>query len=182
MWQEVRSLALFSPAEQGLYEEQILRRVENDTDSFKKCPKCSLLVQRLDVEDFSTKCPACPENRGNPYWFCWSCMRRWRGRSLHGAGCKRKSCKMVALLLSCPLITDPLLSVNGCPVVRACPQCKALISHTGGCKYVNCRNCANRFCYRCLEKYTVCYNAKPSCYHEASCAKPMVPRQTFTSE
>ncbi|XP_078056925.1 E3 ubiquitin-protein ligase RNF19B-like [Mustelus asterias] len=178
-WQEVRSLALFSDLEQRRYEEKISQLTENDTESHKKCPRCGLLVERL--EDDCVECPACPGNKGQPYRFCWGCERKWQGAAPQEGGCKRKSCNMVALLISCPSISSPHLSVNGCPVVRACPNCKALISHAGGCKYVSCGNCANRFCYRCLETFTVCYGAKPQWYHVAACARPMAPRQTLPS-
>ncbi|XP_038642919.1 E3 ubiquitin-protein ligase RNF19B-like [Scyliorhinus canicula] len=180
-WQEVRSQLLFSDSERRCYEEKVSRLAKGDAEFHRKCPGCGLLVQRLDAEDYCGECPACCGNGGKTYQFCWSCTREWRGESPQGAGCKRETCSMVALLLSCPSINNPLVTVNGCPVVRACPDCRTLIAHAGGCKYVTCRNCSNCFCYRCLETYTACYGAKPQWYHVASCAKPMAPRQAFLS-
>ncbi|XP_067879703.1 E3 ubiquitin-protein ligase DDB_G0292642-like isoform X2 [Heterodontus francisci] len=180
-WQEVRSLALLSEGEWKQHEEQVAQLTKDDTESYKKCPGCSLLVQRLDAENLCVECPACCKRSGAPYRFCWSCMRKWTGQSPQGGSCKHKSCSTVALLLSCPVINNSALTVDGCPVVRACPDCKTLISHAGGCKFVHCKNCNNRFCYRCLENFSACYNAKPEWYHFALCAKPMAVRQTFSS-
>ncbi|XP_067828195.1 uncharacterized protein [Heptranchias perlo] len=180
-WQEVRRLVLLTEKEQKYYEEKISQLTKDDTESYQKCPRCSLLVQRLDLENLCVECLACSEGRGTRYQFCWGCTREWKGPSPRDDCCENKSCRTVALLLSCPEINNPGLTVHQCPLVRACPICKSLVSHTGGCKYVKCGNCANRFCYRCLEKFTVCYHANPNCYHSPSCAKPMAARQTFSS-
>ncbi|XP_060710651.1 uncharacterized protein DDB_G0292642-like isoform X1 [Hemiscyllium ocellatum] len=181
-WQELRRLELFPESDQKLFEEKISRLTESDTRYYKKCPKCKRVVQRVDLEERFVECPACPGNTGKPYRFCWDCLRRRNRRLAQGEACKNKDCSLVALLQSCPTISDPLLTVHGCPSIRACPACRVLVSHRGGCKYVYCRSCGHSFCYRCLEKRTVCHAAKPEWYHVARCAKPRAPRQTVLTK
>ncbi|XP_020384268.2 E3 ubiquitin-protein ligase RNF217-like isoform X2 [Rhincodon typus] len=182
LWQELRRLELFPESDQRLFEEKISQLTEQDTRYCKKCPRCNRVVQRTDPEELFVECPACPGNMGKPYWFCWNCLRRRNRRLAQGEACKNNDCSLVALLQSCPTIDNPLLTVHGCPTVRACPNCKVLISHIEGCKYVNCVSCGLSFCYRCLEKRVTCYNAKREWYHVAQCVKPMAPRQMFSAK
>ncbi|XP_059831049.1 cullin-9-like isoform X2 [Hypanus sabinus] len=146
------------------------------------CPGCKSLLQRLDLTNLCMKCPFCSETKGETFQFCWACLRKWKGGSGQGDSCANESCHIVALLQSCEEILNPALTVNGCPSVRACPQCKALVAHSGGCKYVTCRNCANCFCFRCLDSFNACSGARPNWYSRAKCEKPKAARQTFASE
>ncbi|XP_072904950.1 E3 ubiquitin-protein ligase RNF217-like [Hemitrygon akajei] len=181
-WQEVRSLHLLTKRDQLLYEKKLSQMMSRITDTYKKCPGCKSLLQRLDLTNLCMKCPFCSETKGEAFQFCWACLRKWKGGSWQGDSCANESCHIVALLQCCEEILNPALTVNGCPSIRACPQCKALVAHSGGCKYVTCRNCTNRFCFRCLESFNACYSAQPNWYHRARCDKPKAARQTFASE
>ena len=46
---------------------------------------------------------------------------------------------------------DPNSAAFGCPFFRACPGCKALLTHDGvGCSNITCPHCDKGFCFRCL--------------------------------
>ncbi|XP_069771459.1 E3 ubiquitin-protein ligase RNF217-like [Narcine bancroftii] len=180
-WQEVRALSLFSSRDQVLYERKLAQMTRDNKESFKKCPGCRSLLQRLDTENLCMECPVCSLKDGKAFQFCWACLSQWEGPSPQGGSCADKSCHVVALLQSCTVITNRSLSVHGCPSIRACPICRVLMVHSGGCKYVTCTNCSTCFCFRCLDKYSDCYNAKPNWYFKPNCEKPLAARQTFAS-
>ncbi|XP_032872645.1 probable E3 ubiquitin-protein ligase RNF217 isoform X2 [Amblyraja radiata] len=182
-WQEVRALALLTTSDQTRYETKLLRMSRVKTESYKKCPGCWRLLQRLEVEDLHVVCPQCTRTGGEAFRVCWSCGRQWRGPAPGGgAHCSDRSCPTVSLLQSCPPIDGPSLAVNGCPSIRACPRCRALVAHAGGCKYVRCGPCSFRFCYRCLEPSKLCQQAKSGSYFLAKCGKPFAARQSFPLE
>ncbi|KAJ8306720.1 hypothetical protein KUTeg_015761 [Tegillarca granosa] len=52
------------------------------------------------------------------------------------------------LLRTCP--RKEIIGLTGCPSVRACPNCKALIEHTQACKQMDCMSCHTKFCFICL--------------------------------
>ncbi|XP_067880124.1 potential E3 ubiquitin-protein ligase ariadne-2-like isoform X3 [Heterodontus francisci] len=115
------------------------------------CPDCNFLVQRVDLQSLCVECLFCSNARGKLYQFCWDCLREWKSPASHSTDCGNKSCTITAMLLSCPLIEAPDIEVHQCPVVRACPNCEALVSHClEGCPQVECPNCFHSFCYRCL--------------------------------
>ncbi|XP_051900444.1 E3 ubiquitin-protein ligase RNF144A-like [Pristis pectinata] len=180
-WQEVRAVALLTNRDQSLYEKKLSWMTRDNTESFKKCPGCSSLLQRLDLENLCMECPLCSETRGETFQFCWACLSKWKGASPQAGSCTDESCHIVALLQGCALISNRALTVHGCPSIRACPSCRVLLAHSGGCKYVTCKNCSNHFCYRCLDSFDVCYTAQPNWYHQPRCAKPLAARQTFAS-
>ncbi|XP_078056923.1 E3 ubiquitin-protein ligase ARIH2-like isoform X2 [Mustelus asterias] len=151
VWQEVCKLALFTTAERKSYEKKLMEQIKDDTASYRKCPGCNLLVQRVDPENLCVECLSCSNAKGKLYWFCWDCMREWKSPASLSTDCGNKSCTTTAMLLSCPLIDAPHLEVYQCPVVRACPNCETLVSHCQeGCPQVECPNCFYEFCYRCL--------------------------------
>ncbi|XP_067880123.1 E3 ubiquitin-protein ligase RNF144A-like isoform X2 [Heterodontus francisci] len=151
VWQEVCKLALFSEEERECYEQKLVELTKDDTASYKKCPDCNFLVQRVDLQSLCVECLFCSNARGKLYQFCWDCLREWKSPASHSTDCGNKSCTITAMLLSCPLIEAPDIEVHQCPVVRACPNCEALVSHClEGCPQVECPNCFHSFCYRCL--------------------------------
>ncbi|KAG6922327.1 hypothetical protein G0U57_002859 [Chelydra serpentina] len=62
-----------------------------------------------------------------------------------------------------PQINASTSTVHGCPALRACPGCRALVSHTQrGCPTVWCAQCPCSFCFRCL-KVGYCGYGSPQC-------------------
>ncbi|XP_048379963.2 uncharacterized protein LOC125448605 [Stegostoma tigrinum] len=151
VWQEVCKLALFTEEERDCYEKKLIELTKDDITSYKKCPDCNFLVQRMDPESLCVECLSCSNAKGKLYQFCWECMREWKNPASRNKECGNKSCSITAMLLSCPLIEAPSIAVHQCPVVRACPNCETLVSHCQqGCPLVTCPNCFYEFCYRCL--------------------------------
>ncbi|XP_002734183.1 uncharacterized protein LOC100374165 [Saccoglossus kowalevskii] len=52
------------------------------------------------------------------------------------------------ILKECPKNTIGYIS--NCPTIRACPACKMVIEHNGGCNEMVCR-CGHKFCFICLQ-------------------------------
>lgn len=84
------------------------------------------------------------------FQFCRACQREWPQNASNYA-CTLSNCALRAALLSDTKISDPHSSVRGCPFFRACPGCKALLTHSGiGCPNITCPHCNTWFCFRCL--------------------------------
>ncbi|XP_048402990.1 probable E3 ubiquitin-protein ligase RNF144A-A [Stegostoma tigrinum] len=150
-WQEVRKIAQLTQEECRSYEAQLHSIMKPKAKSYKKCPSCSLYVQRMDPEMLSVQCLPCSEKSDKSFQFCWECLREWKNADGQSDSCGNKSCSLTALLLSCGTIKQKRSEVYGCPKVRACPKCETLTQHClSGCPDVLCPNCHHQFCYRCL--------------------------------
>ncbi|CAM2110522.1 unnamed protein product [Caretta caretta] len=72
-------------------------------------------------------------------------------------------CLLQTALDEAPKISNCSSTVHGCPALRACPGCGALVSHTQkGCPTVWCAKCPCSFCFRCL-KVGYCGYKVPRC-------------------
>ncbi|XP_067399035.1 E3 ubiquitin-protein ligase ARIH2-like [Emydura macquarii macquarii] len=150
LWQEVCKLGLFSDEERATLETQILAQ-EAARGSYRQCPRCQNLIQCLEPTTLRTPCLPCSQRAGKLYCFCWGCRTDWTGPPPQGDSCSNPQCSLQAALYDSPEIQAPGSSVHGCPSLRACPECHALVSHTGqGCSMVECPECWMEFCYRCL--------------------------------
>ncbi|XP_067113695.1 E3 ubiquitin-protein ligase RNF144A [Osmerus mordax] len=115
------------------------------------CPRCKNTGARK-VSGQLAVCRSCSPFMRRVYQFCWACRREWTGQAGSGV-CPRPDCALRAALLSSEVIRNQSRSVNGCPFFRACPGCKALLTHTGlGCPNIVCPQCGKSFCFRCLKE------------------------------
>ncbi|XP_046876257.1 E3 ubiquitin-protein ligase RNF144A isoform X2 [Hypomesus transpacificus] len=114
------------------------------------CPRCKNTGARK-VSGQLAVCHSCSTFMRRVYQFCWACRREWTGQAGSGV-CPRPDCALRAALLSSEVISNQSSSVNGCPFFRACPGCTALLTHTGdGCPQIDCPECGEIFCFRCLK-------------------------------
>ncbi|XP_066578706.1 uncharacterized protein LOC136768407 isoform X2 [Amia ocellicauda] len=173
-WREIRDLKGLPESELSALEVRVEQLVQCRPDLYKMCPSCAHILKRASESTGTprlyTQCPRCA-----PHLFCWECHSPWGAPD---STCPNASCAVVATLLSCPTVTDPLSQVRGCPLFRACPKCHALILHHSGCKYVCCKSCFYNFCFICLESSKKCREAK-ELYFSLKCKKPRAARQTF---
>ncbi|XP_065430475.1 uncharacterized protein LOC103307036 isoform X2 [Chrysemys picta bellii] len=103
-----------------------------------------VLVQVLDPGTPRTPCLPCSQRAGELYCFCWGCHMDWKDPS--------SQCLLQAVLYNAPEIRASGSSVHGCPLLRACPECHTLVSHTElGFPLVACLEYCMAFCYRCLK-------------------------------
>ncbi|XP_036404327.1 uncharacterized protein DDB_G0292642-like [Megalops cyprinoides] len=179
-WEQLQELMQLSQDHLAKHQKRVDQIVEACPENYKKCPTCSSILKRpLDSAGQPCqfcRCPRCPQSH-----LCWSCLSPWCFPSEAGAGhCGNRSCDVVAVLLSCDTVTDPMSSVFGCPVFRACPKCHGLIMHTTGCKYVWCPNCDHNFCFICLQKASRCCRHEDM-YFSLSCKKQRAARQRFVT-
>ncbi|XP_038662020.1 probable E3 ubiquitin-protein ligase RNF144A-A isoform X2 [Scyliorhinus canicula] len=124
---------------------------------YRKCPVCSLYVQRMDADKLCVQCLPCSEKSKKTFQFCWGCQREWKNTDMQSNNCGNESCSLTALLLGCGTIKKMASEVRGCPKIRACPNCETLAQHCmRGCPDVKCPNCRYRFCFRCLELNGCC--------------------------
>ncbi|KAG7464618.1 hypothetical protein MATL_G00167340 [Megalops atlanticus] len=117
-----------------------------------QCPRCHQQGVKPSGGQ-RAKCVSCSKDLGRVYRYCYACKRQWpRGRTRENS-CTLPGCEIRAALLSSETITNPLSCVHGCPFFRACPCCKALLTHTGqGCPNIMCPHCGLEFCFRCLRR------------------------------
>ncbi|KAL2094906.1 hypothetical protein ACEWY4_009625 [Coilia grayii] len=119
-----------------------------------ECPRC---LQRdcHVVDGHRSVCGLCSKSLRRVYQFCWACRREWprAGSQCLGSACPLPGCAKRASLLSGETILDPSSAAFRCPFFRACPSCKALLTHNGvGCRYITCPDCSTEFCFRCLHQ------------------------------
>nr|XP_055053959.1 potential E3 ubiquitin-protein ligase ariadne-2-like [Misgurnus anguillicaudatus] len=115
-----------------------------------KCPGCNQSNIRK-LEGQRAVCMSCSKTKRRVFQFCWACQREWPRDASTTDSCMLPNCALRAALLSVKQIDDPRSSAKGCPYFRACPRCKALLTHNGqGCPKITCVNCRTMFCFRCL--------------------------------
>ncbi|XP_060768150.1 E3 ubiquitin-protein ligase RNF19A [Neoarius graeffei] len=114
-----------------------------------KCPGCHEEVVP-NSEGQCVVCKLCSKQKRRVFRFCWDCQREWPRKTSPNI-CTRSNCALRAALLSDKRISDPHSSAKGCPYFRACPGCRALLTHNGqGCPNITCPTCHTEFCFRCL--------------------------------
>ncbi|XP_056312977.1 E3 ubiquitin-protein ligase lubel-like isoform X1 [Danio aesculapii] len=120
--------------------------------STAKCPSCaSSDVGVLDSQ--RAVCGYCSKVNRRVFQFCCDCQREWPRDASSTSACMLPDCALRAALLSDTKISDPFSSARGCPFFRACPKCKALLTHNGkGCPNITCPHCHTYFCFRCLSR------------------------------
>ncbi|KAK7173362.1 hypothetical protein R3I93_003246 [Phoxinus phoxinus] len=117
-----------------------------------KCPICQQSdIGKLDGQ--RAVCRSCSKSKRCVFQFCLACQREWPRDSSTTNSCMLPNCALRAALLSDTKISDPQSSARGCPYFRACPGCKALLTHNGiGCPNIVCPHCGRGFCFRCLRQ------------------------------
>nr|XP_055055781.1 probable E3 ubiquitin-protein ligase RNF144A-A [Misgurnus anguillicaudatus] len=122
-----------------------------------KCPGCRRSrMKKLDGQ--RVVCRSCSKAKRRVFQFCWACQREWPREASSNDSCILPNCALRAVLLSTKQISDLQSSVRGCPYFRACPKCKALLTHDGdGCPNIVCPQCKEEFCFRCM---------RPECYDD----------------
>ncbi|XP_061089431.1 probable E3 ubiquitin-protein ligase RNF144A [Conger conger] len=119
--------------------------------SMLQCPRCQKCSGKK-IDSQRSVCSACSEELRRVYQFCSACRREWPKGMTGGSSCTLPGCAVRAALMSNQTITANTSSVFRCPFFRACPRCKALLTHTGwGCPNIVCPHCSTRFCFRCLK-------------------------------
>ncbi|KAK2911883.1 hypothetical protein Q8A67_004016 [Cirrhinus molitorella] len=141
--------------------------------SVPKCPSC----HQSDVGVLDGQCAVCrpcSKLKRSVFQFCLACQREWPRNSSTTSSCTLPNCALRAALLSDTKITDPHSSARGCPYFRACPVCKALLTHTGkGCPRIICPHCNTEFCFRCLRQQ--CFGSLGFLTHQLSFYEDIIP-------
>ena len=126
-----------------------------ESQDIQECPQCRTLCSRQSTDTPEVHCTICPKKGGNPFMFCWYCLKEWRNMGNHKV-CGNSSCmrESIETLMSCPKMN--FLDVNGktisIPKWRACPNksCSTLIEHVEKCNSMTCCKCRTEFCFTCL--------------------------------
>uniref|UniRef100_A0A674JA41 RING-type domain-containing protein n=1 Tax=Terrapene triunguis TaxID=2587831 RepID=A0A674JA41_9SAUR len=142
-------LLIYTNQVSGVQTSQLGWVVQSFVQSFSfKHSSSRVLVQVLDPGTPRTPCLPCSQRAGELYCFCWGCHVDWKDPSPQDESCSNPQC----LLYNAPEIQAPGSSVHGCPLLRACPECHTLVSHTElGFLLVACLEYCMTFCYRCLK-------------------------------
>ncbi|XP_028285601.1 probable E3 ubiquitin-protein ligase ARI8 [Parambassis ranga] len=175
-FEEVCKMALLTPKEKKQFKRSLAYNSYKENFGVQTCPGCMSSVQRKNKSNLRVRCKTCTAKRGRTFEFCWQCLREWKGPQRRSDRCDNDGCYNPALrtLAACPEMTfDHVSEVRGCPSVRACPTCGALLEHSRKhCKTIVCPRCTVKFCFVCLKLATKCDNL----YNV--CASGVAPRQT----
>ncbi|XP_029939831.1 uncharacterized protein LOC115382267 [Salarias fasciatus] len=181
-YEEVRRMALLTTEEIDYFENKLFNNIK-DLFNVKSCPGCKSTATRSDLTNLCVKCTVCTNDRGRPFFFCWQCLREWRGPSPRTDCCDNKDCfnKPLETLKNCPDMTFlDVKGVTGCPSIRACPSCGFLLGHDKArCKFLACARCREVFCFVCLKNKNICWKTS-NAYN--LCSSGVAPRQTSIPE
>ena len=143
--------------------------------SFKRCPQCKTLTERINEDHLQTECLVCSQTER--YEFCWCCMRKWKNSNSNkvcgNEDCDPTSMDIIHQLQSCNV--KEIHDIKNVPIMRVCPKCGVGIIHTSGSKHMICRLCNTEFCFVCLSIKirgswpTICGTWQTKC--------PVAPRQ-----
>ncbi|XP_056431560.1 uncharacterized protein LOC130369960 isoform X1 [Gadus chalcogrammus] len=175
-YQEVRRFALLTVEEMDHFEKELARIV---VAKFKACPGCKTYVERQALDNLCFRCTICEESSKPTHYFCWQCLRPWKGRGPRSDRCDNDDCsdKVLDLLKSCdPMTLEDVPGVGPCPSIRACPNCGMKVEHNQkACKNIVCPRCKVEFCFVCLKLKTKCCETSNS---YTACSSGVAPRQT----
>ncbi|XP_003449432.4 probable E3 ubiquitin-protein ligase ARI5 [Oreochromis niloticus] len=176
---EVWKMALLTPQETEHFRKKLAVNAALQTLITKSCPVCRSTVTRENGSDLNVLCEVCTADKGQPFEFCWQCLREWKGPRPRKDRCENDGCcnQSLKTLKECPDISfDSVKGVHGCPSVRACPTCGLLLEHSKRrCKSLPCPRCKVKFCFVCLKIFTECMKTSDP---YAACSSGVAPRQT----
>uniref|UniRef100_A0A8C5F0I0 RING-type domain-containing protein n=1 Tax=Gouania willdenowi TaxID=441366 RepID=A0A8C5F0I0_GOUWI len=178
-YDEVRIKALLTPEEKEHFEKTLAFNATKTNPDTKICPGCNTSVARRQLSNLSVNCRVCTKRTGQPFEFCWQCLKKWKGNRSRTDRCDNDGCCNEALktLKTCPVVIfQDIKDISSCPSIRACPTCGALLKHSGKmCKNITCTRCKIQFCFVCLQLTSKCL---PTSNYFTPCAIPVAPRQT----
>ncbi|XP_028851601.1 E3 ubiquitin-protein ligase RNF19A-like isoform X1 [Denticeps clupeoides] len=158
-YEEVRRVALLTDEEQVNFEETIARIAASEYFEYKSCPGCRSFIMRKDMSNMCVHCTICSAEKGKTFYFCWQCLRKWKGPAPRSDHCNNEGCinPDVQRLKNCISVTLTQVENVVCPSMRACPTCGRLVEHSGqACKNMRCMRCQVEFCFICLKTKSVC--------------------------
>lgn len=139
---EVSLKACLSNDERVLFETRLNLNWVNKNQEIGRCPSCMEFCERQDSGKSSVQCFYCKKAGRKDFIFCWYCLMPWEDNhlcSIEGAD---------SMLQSCAL--KKIGETEGCPSLRACPNCKSFIEHSEKCRKMKCQYCNHEFCFICL--------------------------------
>ncbi|XP_056156525.1 uncharacterized protein LOC130130746 [Lampris incognitus] len=176
---EVRRLAALTVGEMQYFEERISRLAAANYCDAQQCPGCKTAIERKNPSNLCVKCIICTADRKQACYFCWQCLKPWKGTGPRSDRCDNNGCinKDLELLQICRSIDLPdVTGVTSCPSVRLCPTCGIRVEHNRRhCKNIVCPRCQVEFCFVCLKTKREC--SKTSTPYRM-CHSGVAPRQT----
>jgi hypothetical protein len=149
-WPLIACIAALTEQEFVKYTRILKRRQKQKEERlFKLCPFCQTLVAKPDqLNTNRVRCIRCSKAD-----FCFCCCKPWKNGGMQVCG--NEHCATTRLqkeLDSCETTNN---FGKPCPVLRACPQCLALVQWKDKCRHINCPNkeCKYEFCLVCLQKF-----------------------------
>ena len=142
-----------TPAELEQLEVGISRNSLAKSSDVNQCPRCQSYCTRIDPNISSVRCLVCSRKARSDFYFCWHCLKEWKGPLLSST-CGNDGCDdsdKLAQLHNCRKTTVLFSNIETFKE-RACPSCGTIIELSHGCKHVCCEVCFIEFCFVCLRK------------------------------
>lgn len=144
-----------------------------------QCPQCKTSVERMGLSNLCVQCVVCTAVQKKKFYFCWQCLKPWKGSGPRSDRCDNDGCenKDLQLLQTCKTIDLPdVKGVTSCPAIRLCPTCGLRVEHNRKhCKNIKCPRCKMEFCFVCLKLKREC--SQTSSPYDI-CPSGVAPRQT----
>ncbi|XP_005454490.1 uncharacterized protein LOC100705077 [Oreochromis niloticus] len=176
-YQEVRRLADLTVEEMQHFEESMARLALADHCEVQECSQCKTSVERMDLSNLCVQCVVCTAVQKKKFYFCWQCLKPWKGSGPRSDRCDNDGCenKDLQLLQTCKTISLPdVKDVTSCPAIRLCPTCGLRVEHNRKhCKNIKCPRCKMEFCFVCLKLKRECSSSPYT-----MCPSGVAPRQT----
>lgn len=124
------------------------------SQDIQQCLTCKSYCQRQRTDSPQVTCLVCTQNTGKNHLFCWHCLRSWKNAPNNTQVCGNVGCNKdkINQLQTAQLMEfkDTQQRKVKVPKLRACPECKTLLQHDGGCNEMTCKCCKYVFCFICL--------------------------------
>ncbi|XP_030635107.1 caspase-4-like [Chanos chanos] len=115
-YQDVCQLGELTAKQQEKFEETLGALAAAALCDYKPCPGCHSNVERANPNNLCVHCTVCSAKRAKPFYFCWQCVREWKGPLYNASKCANNGCQQ----------TKPESSGRG-PLVLCTPEFKTVI-------------------------------------------------------
>ncbi|XP_030635105.1 caspase-1-like [Chanos chanos] len=92
-YQSICQRARLTAEQQTKFEEILGALAAATLCDYKHCPGCHSNVERANPNNLCVHCTVCSAKRAKPFYFCWQCVREWKGPLYNASKCENEGCR-----------------------------------------------------------------------------------------